>query len=226
MPKLRPFRSPPPGVIARLHQPVAWRPMTDDEWDDVQFIFAWLHPDRGRPLACPRTALDACFHAACSDKPWRELPAVFGKWQTIHRLFVRWTHKRGWEQLLKFVASRHNKVSSAIVWWVCKAFRRARRIMGIKGYMLARRLGMDSALPAPSWFLPDPVVQRFADDIYLPRLADILRQKARWPEKRAHIKIMRWLYTLAGGKRSVSRWMAPELMFPGMHSIPTTRMAA
>ena len=222
MPKLHPFRAPPPGVIARLHQPVAWRPMTDDEWDDVQFIFAWLHPDRGRPLACPRTALDACFHAACSDKPWRELPAVFGKWQTIHRLFVRWTHKRAWEQLLKFVASRHNKVSPAIVWWVCKAFRRARRIMGIKGYMLARRLGMDSVLPAPSWFLPDPVVMRFAEEIWRPRMVAVIELQGRWPEKGAYVQVMRRLLNLAGGKRCVSAWMAPELMFPGMHGVPCT----
>ncbi|MCX7371221.1 MAG: transposase, partial [Alphaproteobacteria bacterium] len=166
--------------------------------------------------------LDACFHAACSDKPWRELPAVFGKWQTIHRLFVRWTHKRGWEQLLKFVASRHNKVSPAIVWWVCKAFRRARRIMGIKGYMLARRLGMDSALPASSWFLPDPVVMRFAEEIWRPRMVAVIELQGRWPEKGAYVQVMRRLLNLAGGKRCVSAWMAPELMFPGMHGVPCT----
>jgi transposase len=224
MPRIPPFRATPHGVTARLHKPHPWRPMTDDEWDDVQFIFAWLHPDRGRPLACPRTALDACFHAACSDKPWRELPAVFGKWQTIHRLFVRWTHKRAWEQLLKFVASRHNKVSPAIVWWVCKAFRRARRIMGIKGYMLARRLGMDSALPAPSWFLPDPVVWDYSMEVWFPRMVEMLHQKGRWREKGCLIGVVRMLWGLATGRR-FSWWMAPEMMFPGLEIVPGTGVA-
>jgi transposase len=212
MPKILPLRITTKGVTARLHKPVAWRPMTDAEWDQMQFIFAWLHPDRGRPLANPRMALDACFHAACSDKPWRELPPVFGKWQTIHRLFVRWTHKGAWSELLKFVACGYHQVPASVTWWICKAFRRARRIMGIKGIMLARRLGMDSALPAPSWFLPDPIIWDYSVEVWLPRLGEKLREKGRGS----------W----SGGRSRISRWMAPEYVFPGMHTVPGGRMAA
>ena len=224
MPKLRPYRATPHGVTARLHKPVAWRPMTDAEWEEFQFIFAWLHPDRGRPLANPRAALDACFHAACSDRPWRELPPVFGKWQTIHRLFVRWTHKGAWEQLLKFVANHHD-VSPAVTWWVCKAFRRARRIMGIRGYMLARRLGMDSALPAPSWWLPDPVVWEFSLQTWFPRMIETLRSKVPIPEKRAMIRAVMGLWRIAGGRSRITRAMAPELVFPFTGPMPDARLA-
>ncbi len=174
--RIVPMRVTPKGIQARLSKPVPWRPMTDAEWDDIQFIFAWLHPDRGRPLASPRLALDACFHAACSGKPWRELPPVFGKWQTIHRLFVRWTHKGAWTQLLKFVASRSNSLPESLTYWVCRAFRRAKRILGIPGYVLARRLGMDSALPAPSWWLPDPDLGIYTEKAWIPRFLDCTKR--------------------------------------------------
>ncbi len=50
------------------------------------------------------------------------------------------------------------------------AFRRARRALGLRGIMLAPHLGMDSALHAPSWFLPDPLLHRYAAETWLPQL--------------------------------------------------------
>lgn len=231
MPKILPLRITTKGVTARLHKPVAWRPMTDAEWDQMQFIFAWLHPDRGRPLASPRLALDACFHAACSGRPWRELPPVFGKWQTIHRLFVRWTHKGAWEQLLKYVASARHHVPASLTWWVCMAFRRARRILDLRGIMLARRLGMDSALHAPSWWLPDPVLFRYAEHVWLPKLMACFtrvddRPKIDWAEMGRVIPILMAFWTIAGGKKRISRWMTPEALFPFTGPIPGARQCA
>ncbi|MCX7371776.1 MAG: transposase [Alphaproteobacteria bacterium] len=225
MRKIPPFRVTRRGITARLHQPVAWRPMTDEEWDDIQFIFAWLHPDRGRPLASPRLALDACFHAACSGKPWRELPAVFGKWQTIHRLFVRWTHKGAWEQLLKYVASKHHRVAASLTWWVCMAFRRARRVLGLRGIMLARRLGMDSALHAPSWFLPDPLLHRYAAETWLPQLVETFERERLSPALSRLIEILKGFWAIAGGRARISRWMAPELFFTFTGPLPNAREA-
>ena len=40
--------------------------------------------------------------------------------------------------------------------WICRAYRRAWRLLGVQGMGLARRLGFLSALRGPSWLLPDP----------------------------------------------------------------------
>ncbi|MHB0713459.1 transposase, partial [Roseomonas mucosa] len=39
---------------------------------------------------------------------------------------------------------------------ICRAARRAYRILGLRLILLARRLGLRSALPGPPWLLPDP----------------------------------------------------------------------
>ena len=40
--------------------------------------------------------------------------------------------------------------------WICRAYRRAWRLLGVQGMALARRLGFLSGLRGPSSLLPDP----------------------------------------------------------------------
>jgi len=164
------FRRPPPGVTARLTKPVPWRPMTDEEWEGVMHFMVYVHPARGRyTILGARRSLDACFHAACMDKPWPQLPEHYGKWNSIARLFRRWTHAGLWKRMLTFVAKEQPGMR-AIQYWVCRAFRRAWRIQGLGGLNLARRLGLDSAMRAWSWDLPDSNLSLYLRRVLWPRL--------------------------------------------------------
>jgi hypothetical protein len=41
---------------------------------------------------------------------------------------------------------------------ICRACRRAHRILGLRFLALIRRIGLRSALPAPPWLLPDALL--------------------------------------------------------------------
>ena len=201
------FRVTPPGITARLTTPVPWRPMTDEEWEAVMHFMVFVHPGPGRPTIWgARRSLDACFQAACFNGPWKKLPAAYGKPDSIARLFRRWAHAGLWKMMLKFVA-RERPGLEAIQYWVCRAFRRAWRVQGLHGLSLARRLGLDSALRAPSWYLPDADLSAYFRTVHLPRHEDLLQR--RRDEIMGMLRLWKRLYSLMIGRRSIPRWMAP-----------------
>ena len=177
------FRRPPPGVTACLLKPIPWRPMTDEEWEGVMHFMVHVHPSRGRlTILGARRSLDACFHAACMDRPWRDLPGHYGQWASIARLFRRWTHAGLWKVMLRYFAKRRPGLA-AIRYWVCRAFRRAWRIQGLAGLTLARKLGMDSALRALSWSLPDSNLSHYYENTLWPRIQAEARSGPGWLQR-------------------------------------------
>ena len=93
-------------LAPRLLRPVAWRPLTDGEWDVVRPFVMSLH-SRGRPVADMRARLDACLHGACMAGPWKELPEQFGKPDTVSRQFRRWAEAQ--------LCGRYERVAGAVV---------------------------------------------------------------------------------------------------------------
>ncbi len=92
--------------------------------------------------------------------------------------------------------------------WICRAFRRAWRLLGVQGMALARRLGFLSALRGPSWLLPDPDL---SEQVFRKLRAAMLR--AREHGLRAlpdgFLRSYRRLLAIAAGRRSVPRCLAP-----------------
>ncbi|MCO6418098.1 transposase, partial [Siccirubricoccus sp. KC 17139] len=91
---------------------------------------------------------------------------------------------------------------------LCCAFRRAIRHMGsLRAIMLAKRLRLFSALPAPGQLLPDedlseiytPILQRFAAAM-LHRL---------WHPPRAIWRLLHDMHRFAAGRARLARWMEP-----------------
>lgn len=198
------FRVTPKGVTARLTRPMPWRPMNDEEWEAIMHFMVHVHPAQGRyTIMGARRSLDACFHAACLDGPWRALPAHYGKPNSIARLFRRWGHAGLWKMMLKFVA-RERRGLESIQYWVCRTFRRAWRIHGLGGLTLARRLGMDSALRAASWELPDQHLSQFHRKRLWPRLRLAIFDMAG-AERRFWIDFLKRLHTQCMGRRSLPR---------------------
>jgi transposase len=63
--------------------------LTDKQWDRISDLF----PEpaaTGRPPVDRRLIVDGIFWILRAGSPWRDLPAEFGPWQTVWRLFDQW----------------------------------------------------------------------------------------------------------------------------------------
>ena len=211
----------PPERAARLTPPVAWRALTEAEkrfcWPVLERLC--LH-DRGRPPAMDALSqLEACLEAACSGLPWREVrvagPQGSIKGDTLHRGFRRWSARGVWMALLVRLAEAHKEAGgrepgkwAALEYFVCRAYRRAWRLQGMRGIVLARLLGLRSALRAPMGCLPDPVLSaRFEKRFILPGL-DLL-----WRMPRAvglsFLRVSKRLLEMCRGRARIRRAWEP-----------------
>jgi transposase len=212
MPRRLKFHVPVPRLgqhlPPRLLRPVAWRPLSDEEWELVRPFVVELH-QRGRPVADLRARLDACLHGACMAGPWKELPAGFGKADTVSRQFRRWAEAGLWEVLLHSVVQQGREPGlRGLAYFVCRAFRRAHRILGLCGLRLARALGMDSALRAPRDWLPDPDLSEHYHERFLLPGAEAMARRP-WAVALAVIRVWQGMLTRVKGRARIARWMAP-----------------
>jgi transposase len=201
--------------------PRPWAPLTDAEWQAIApFLAAHgcgmsLTRRAGRPPQDTRARLDAIFRAVTLKHPrggrgaWAQLPPEHGKPDTVSRTHRRWARAHLWARLLAEVACPTcPPVLGNLAYLICCAFRRAVRVMGLRAILLARRLRLHSALPAPAVLLPDPDLS----ERLLPLLPAILNHLARHPGWRPPPRALRGLsglLRLCAGRRRISRWMEP-----------------
>jgi transposase len=204
-----------------LTPPTPWAPLTDAEWDALAPILADLGcglstaPRAGRPAEDPRARLDAIFRAVTlkhpdgGRAPWRMLPEAFGKPDTASRTHRRWARAGLWARLLVEVAHPDRPpVLAALTHRICCAFRRAIRQMGLRAIVLARRLGLHSALPAPSQYLPDPDLSEIVWPLQT-RLVESMLANPGWRPPPLLFRALRGLLTLCAGRARTPRWMEP-----------------
>ena len=196
-------------------------PLTDAEWDAVAPFLAAQGcglspaPRPGRPPTDTRARLDAIFRAVTLKSPrggrsaWAQLPPEHGKADTVSRTHRRWARANLWARLLAEVACPTCPPTlGKLTYFICCAFRRAVRVMGLRAVVLARRLRLHSALPAPSVLLPDPDLS----EKVMPALPLILDHAARhpgWRPPRGALKGLAALLHLCAGRRRICRRMEP-----------------
>jgi transposase len=189
-----------------LTTPLPWRPLADDEVQALAPYF--IHQGSGRPMFDIRARLDAIFWAVTHNGPWKDLPAAFGPADTASRQFRRWAHKGVWSQLLKHAAMPGAPpILRRLEHWLCRAFRRALRILKLPGIVLARRLGMESALNAPAFMLPDPDLS----ETLLPLMRRMALAAIGRPfgTIRAVCDALKSCHHLIGGRRRIPKYLAP-----------------
>ena len=168
-----------------------WAPMSDLEWHALMpFVLRRL--GAGRPLREIRERLDAMFWVGAHHARWREVPERFGAWGTVARHFRRLTHRGLWQRLLEELAvlgAEHPL--RAIEHFICRAARRAYRLIGLRLIVLARRLGLRAALPGPPWLLPHP-------DLSHAVFADVSP-----PTSIAEVRVLRWWHGFVAGARRI-----------------------
>jgi transposase len=209
------------GPLRGLTPPHPWAPMTDAEWHLLRPLLPGAASGRpGRPMADARARLDAIFRAVTLKRPreegggrapWRLLPEGFGKADTVSRTFRRWAAEGLWVRLLRLVSDRSGRPTPLILglrYRVCCTFRRGIRALGLRGIVLARTLGLYSALPAPSTWLPDPGLSEIYRGV-IDRALDRMLRDPGWSRPRAAWRLFRGMLRIAGGRARIARWMEP-----------------
>ena len=177
-------------------------PLSDAEWHALQPYLPALAAS-GR--SCDhRSRLDAIFRLAATDGPWRELPAEYGRPDTVSRYFRRLTHDGLWERLLTALAAApEGHPLRRIQGLICRACRRAIRIRGLALIVLARRLNLRRALPGPSWMCPDPDLSEIVFRMPLPwRIPPTRRLRLAAID---YLRTLRRLLHVVAGRRYIPR---------------------
>ena len=208
--------------------------MTDAEWEAVApFLWAMGCGFRGapgvsaagRPLADPRARLDAIFRSVTLKREvthprtgqpvparacWCDLPPGYGRPDSVSRLYRRWARLGDgraslWARLLIEVTDPAAAPAlRGMAHWICSAFRRGIRLMGLRAILLARRIRQHSALPGPPHWLPDPDLSEALARAF----AAIFAAPDRWPLA-ALFGRLRQLLPRCFGRRSIPRWAEP-----------------
>jgi transposase len=85
--------------------------MTDQEWEIFAPFLAPPSVQGGRPPSDHRRVLDGIFWIVRTGAPWRELPAEFGKWNSVWRQFRRWCRSGIWGLLVQALADGGGEVN-------------------------------------------------------------------------------------------------------------------
>ena len=125
--------------------------------------------------------------------------------------FRRWARQGLWTKLLGALADAHYPgiaILRRLESWICRAFRRAWRLLGVGGMALARRLGFLSALRGPSWLLPDPDL---SEQVFSKLRAAMLRAREHGLRvlPPGFLRSYKKLLAIAAGRRSIPRSLAP-----------------
>jgi hypothetical protein len=108
------------------------------------------------------------------------LPDAFGKPDTASRTHRRWGKAGLWARLLvEIVRPDCPPALAGLAHRICCAFRRSVRQMGLRAIVLARRLGLHSALPVPSQYLPDSDFSEIVWSLQT-RLVELMRANPGW----------------------------------------------
>jgi transposase len=78
--------------------------MTDEEWAIFAPLLAAPSWRGGRPPKNHRHRLDGILWICRTGAPWCDLPAAFGKWNSMWKQFRRWCESGVWDLLLQALA--------------------------------------------------------------------------------------------------------------------------
>jgi transposase len=85
------------GVLDRLV-------LTDEQWARMAPHLIGDERTRGSSGRDNRMFVEAVLWIVRTGSPWRDLPDVFGPWNSVFRRFSRWSQKRVWWRLFEAMA--------------------------------------------------------------------------------------------------------------------------
>lgn len=74
--------------------------VSDEAWARIEGLLPPEKGPMGRPSRPHRPVVEGMIYRARTGVPWRDLPEVFGAWQTVHRRFQTWSSDGTLDQVL------------------------------------------------------------------------------------------------------------------------------
>lgn len=78
--------------------------LNDAQWERIAPHLPGKGTDRGVTAKDNRLFVEAVLWIVRTSSPWRDLPPVFGRWNSTFRRFSRWSHDGVWESLFNALA--------------------------------------------------------------------------------------------------------------------------
>jgi transposase len=90
--------------------------LTDAAWARIAPLLP-ADPRRGQKWRDHRAVLDGILWKLSTGVPWRDVPARYGPWQTLHGRLLRWQRDGTWARLLG-LAQQHSDAVGEVAWEV------------------------------------------------------------------------------------------------------------
>lgn len=119
------------------------RELTDWHWLRIKDLLPGKEGDKGRHGADNRLFVDAVLWIARAGAPWRDLPPVFGLWNSVYQRFRRWARKGVWERIFNELVESPDFEYLIIDSTIVRAHQHA---AGAKGGAKVRRSGVRAAV--------------------------------------------------------------------------------
>lgn len=73
--------------------------LRDDQWERIAPHIIGDERTRGTSGRDNRLFVEGVLWIVRTGSPWRDLPEVFGGWNSVFRRFSRWSHKGVWQRI-------------------------------------------------------------------------------------------------------------------------------
>ena len=109
--------------------------LSDAQWDRMEPFCLGKPSDPGRSGSDNRMFLEAVLWIARTGSPWRDLPAAFGKWNTIFKRYRDWVKADVFQRLFEAASDDPDMEYAMIDGTIVKVHRHGQ---GAKGGLKAR----------------------------------------------------------------------------------------
>ena len=75
--------------------------LTDEQWEIVRPFIPVSTARTGRPTRDPREMLDGILWVLVTGAAWRDVPEVFGPWETVYLYFARWQRESIFQRIVQ-----------------------------------------------------------------------------------------------------------------------------
>ena len=93
--------------------------LTDEQWER---IYSYLPVGRkGRPFDNLRDTVNGILRIVRTGSPWRDLPPVYGNWNTVYKCFAKWEQTGVFESIFQLLSEDADMQDVSIDSSCCKA---------------------------------------------------------------------------------------------------------
>jgi transposase len=114
------------------------RLLSDAQWERVAPLLPGKVGDPGRSGGDNRLFLEAVLWMVRTGAPWRDLPELFGSWNSVFRRFRRWAQAGAFERLFHILSGDPDFEYALIDGTIIRVHQHG---TGAKGGLCVRRLG-------------------------------------------------------------------------------------